>query len=228
MQTIVIVGAGGIGSNLFQKITRYAPSRYNILLIDGDIVEEKNILRQMFTMADVGRNKAEVLTTKANNTLTQRNSFYDDYLPTKKGYGVKKIQQLTSGADEIILFGCVDNHPIRRELELFFEQCDCECLYIDSANGESSGDVVSVYKHKVGAVRGAVRSMYDASVLFDNENDPTNSCGVQLDAGNIQTLIANDKAAIIALEVFHEYLKALNAEDFKNFTGLWRFGYERV
>ena len=214
----VIVGAGGIGSNLFQKLTRYAPLMWDILLIDGDAVEHKNIMRQMFTSEDVEYNKASCLTRKANNVLQERNYAYTDYLNTNESDGAKKLVELTEKYPEVVLFGCVDNQPARRQMEKYFELAtDKELMYIDAANAEVEGDVVSVYRNKE-KIDGVPRSMYDASVLFDTDGDPNDkSCTDQLDEGNIQTLIANDKAAIIALEVFESYL------DNKIKTGLWRF-----
>lgn len=203
---IVIVGAGGIGSNLFQKIARYAPGKYDILLIDGDVVEGKNILRQCFTKSDIGRNKAEVLTEKANNTLCYRHSSYAAYLSTEGIEGAKTLEKLTKEYTSTVLFGAVDNNPARVQMEIFFDRSDKNLLYIDAANEEMTGDVVCCWKFN-GEQRGSKRSEYDYSVMLDKENDPNKkSCSEKLDEGNVQTLIANDKAAIIALEFFQHHL----------------------
>lgn len=204
---IVIVGAGGIGSNLFQKLARYAPEEFDILLIDGDIVEEKNILRQCFTKVDIGNYKAEALATKANNTLKNRQYSYNKYLSTTEDEGAQTVEDLCIDYNHVVLFGCVDNNPARMQLEKFFKNTSKSVLYIDAANESKTGDVVSCLKRPGELIQGALRSMYDANVSIDKENDPNiPSCGDFLDAGNIQTLIANDKAAIIALEVFDSYL----------------------
>ena len=201
-KVILIVGAGGTGSALFQNITRFAPKEYEIILVDGDIVEEKNILRQMFVSSDVGKNKAEVLTTKANNTIISRNNFYPYYLQTDENKGADTLENITEKYDNIVMFGCVDNHPARLQLEKFFKATQKNIDYIDCANGEHNGDIVYCYKIE-GNTEGAVRSSYDASVLFEKDNDPnTKSCNELLDEGNIQTRVANLKSSIVALEVF--------------------------
>lgn len=205
-KVILIVGAGGTGSSLFQNITRFAPEDYEIILIDGDVVEEKNILRQMFVNTDVGQNKANVLTTKANNTIISRNSFYPYYLETEEDKGAQTLLSLTEKFEEVVLFGCVDNHPARLQLEKFFKLMN-NIDYVDCANGEHSGDIVYCYKSE-GETFGALRSCYDASILFDTEDDPnTKSCTDEIDEGNIQTRVANLKSSIVALEIFAKIIQ---------------------
>ena len=61
---IVMLGAGGTGGYAAPHIYRLIhtlnrPARF--LVADGDIVEEKNLVRQNFIHADLGRNKAAVM-----------------------------------------------------------------------------------------------------------------------------------------------------------------------
>lgn len=64
---IVIVGAGGTGGYIIPNIARMASdlSRMgydlDIHIFDPDIVEEKNISRQNFSIFDIGKHKAQVL-----------------------------------------------------------------------------------------------------------------------------------------------------------------------
>lgn len=233
MDLILIVGVGGIGSNLFQKLARYAPMNYHICLIDGDTVEPKNLERQMFTQSDIGKNKAEVLAHKANNQLTQRFSYYPYYLETNDYEKfVEQMIFIIFGRfyKNVVIFGCLDNHPARLMLETIsknenFVNRFYSWLYIDGANEKHTGDVVSYLRidkknnkgHTVVKEYGAFRSTYDYSVMVDKTNDPNNSCQNDLLDGNIQTLIANDKAAITMLEVFNNYLEG------KRCWGLWKF-----
>jgi hypothetical protein len=66
---VIIVGCGGTGSRLvplvaqFLKTVPYVISP-EIHLIDGDVVEEKNLQRQLFVSQDVGKNKATVLANR--------------------------------------------------------------------------------------------------------------------------------------------------------------------
>jgi hypothetical protein len=61
-----VIGTGGTGGFLIPHLARYIASlpysKYClIVLVDGDTVEDKNIIRQNFIRQDVGKNKAEVL-----------------------------------------------------------------------------------------------------------------------------------------------------------------------
>jgi len=60
----VLVGCGGIGSQLLAPLVRYLvhSSREALLvLVDGDVFEHSNALRQEFPASAVGANKAEAL-----------------------------------------------------------------------------------------------------------------------------------------------------------------------
>ena len=61
---IVVLGAGGTGGYVIPHLYRlgYAsehPTR--IIVCDGDVTEQKNLIRQNFVEQDIGRNKAQVL-----------------------------------------------------------------------------------------------------------------------------------------------------------------------
>ena len=61
---IVMLGAGGTGGHIAPHLYRllYALERpVRFIICDGDIVEEKNLVHQNFTPADLGENTAKVL-----------------------------------------------------------------------------------------------------------------------------------------------------------------------
>lgn len=68
-QTVVVFGCGGTGSRLIPAIAQLMSSLTTLImpemvLVDFDIVEEKNLARQNFSKADIGKNKAEVLAAR--------------------------------------------------------------------------------------------------------------------------------------------------------------------
>ena len=74
--TFYIVGAGGTGSYLVRDLARIISvynEKYNrndeIVIIDQDIVESKNLTRQNFIRNDIGKNKAEVLAKRYKTHL---------------------------------------------------------------------------------------------------------------------------------------------------------------
>jgi tRNA A37 threonylcarbamoyladenosine dehydratase len=65
---LILVGCGGTGSWLAPSVVRAAKVltekisvKVNVTFIDPDLVEEKNVYRQNFCLAEIGANKAETL-----------------------------------------------------------------------------------------------------------------------------------------------------------------------
>jgi len=56
---LLIIGAGGIGSNLIPILSRIG--LYDITVYDPDIIEEKNITYQNFKFGEIGMKKANVM-----------------------------------------------------------------------------------------------------------------------------------------------------------------------
>ncbi len=77
----VIVGVGGTGSLLARDIPKliYQLSS-KMLLIDGDIVEEKNMIRQSYQRHDINENKAIALSRKINTFYGNICEAYDKYV----------------------------------------------------------------------------------------------------------------------------------------------------
>jgi molybdopterin/thiamine biosynthesis adenylyltransferase len=71
---IVMLGAGGTGAHIAPHLYRllYALERpVKFIICDGDKVEPKNLVRQNFTEADLGENKARVrVSRKPHKTVS--------------------------------------------------------------------------------------------------------------------------------------------------------------
>jgi len=99
---IAIIGLGGVGTYLLPVLIKTLPRDSDILLVDGDKFESKNLDRQLFPSQYIGINKAEALVRaypSANLTAIPRYIGGGLVLPPK-----------------IPLFCCVDNHPARLHL----------------------------------------------------------------------------------------------------------------
>src|SRR5258708_2641255 len=133
LSEIVLVGLGGTGSQWARSICRivYDLRRRRqhipaIRFVDPDKVEDKNVGRQMFTQADVGHYKAEILARRFNLAMGLNISWHNEPFDAEKhtrGYGT-------------LLCGAVDNHLARIEL------ARARGVWIDSGNAVSSGQVV--------------------------------------------------------------------------------------
>lgn len=72
---VIMLGAGGTGAHIAPHLYRllYALDRpVKFIICDGDKVEEKNLVRQNFTEADLGENKAKVVAERYTLRLSQR------------------------------------------------------------------------------------------------------------------------------------------------------------
>lgn len=189
----IIVGVGGTGSLLARDLPKLLiDTPHKMLLIDGDVVEKKNMLRQSYQEQDIGEHKAVALSSKIN-------TFYNTHCEAL-GLFLTKNEIVDYCENNIsytpVIIGCVDNDATRRLLEYTFNQLDW-CYYLDSANGEYEGNIYISYKLD-GKKRGVLRS--DVYKFSDDLHPLDESCEVQASKGNVQFLVTNAKMSIYLLE----------------------------
>lgn len=126
VRAVVVVGCGGTGSFVAEGLGRMLPLTINLVLIDMDVVEDRNLERQGFTAADVGLFKSEALAKRLARQYQR---------PIQ--YSVFPVG--TGDFPQGIVCGCVDNGPARQAIadHLFDNQ-----WYIDSGNGRNFGQVL--------------------------------------------------------------------------------------
>ena len=167
---IVMLGAGGTGGHIAPHIYRllYAldrPSRF--IICDGDKVEFKNLVRQNFSPADLGENKAKILAERYASVFGME----AEYLPTF----VEDLDTLTAlihadgwaneysryptVREQVILIGAVDNDKSRQLCHKAFLKAE-NLIYIDSGNGEFSGQVVCGVRRNGRTIRRPVGGVF--------------------------------------------------------------------
>jgi hypothetical protein len=150
--TVTIVGCGGTGGFVAEGLCRLLPPLADLMLIDHDRVEERNLLRQNFAREDLGQFKSEVLAKRLAQNYRRPVAY----------------STLPVGMTEIIypgvIIGCVDNGPARREIAERIErkglvwvggysmaaprelqrgpQLETALWWVDAGNGENYGQVV--------------------------------------------------------------------------------------
>lgn len=149
----LLVGVGGTGSYVFYYLSRLVAAqkensqngidldKYQILIADGDIVEEKNLVRQNYIRTDLGKHKAEVLSERYGTAYNISIPFYANYIEEMdvlKNLLFERIHGVTPRLS--VLISCVDNN---RSRQLFHEAFNSNypLVYIDSGNDEWSGQV---------------------------------------------------------------------------------------
>ena len=139
---IVIIGLGGIGSILCERLARYlkysAERGTSLLLVDGDSYEAKNFERQDFTTMG---NKAEV---KAADLKMQFSGLDVSSFPAF--VNETTLAQVIKEGD--IVFMCVDNHKTRM-LVSNYSKTLTDVTVISGGNELTDGNV-QIYVKKSG------------------------------------------------------------------------------
>jgi len=138
--TIALVGCGGTGSHIAQALARLAAHCQNtngtflqLVFVDGDTVEHKNVGRQLFSAADVGKNKARVLSARFSAVFGISIVAFPHML--------EKSTRIANASPYGILVGAVDSAAGRRAIASQLGEYNWK-LWIDCGNHEHSGQVV--------------------------------------------------------------------------------------
>lgn len=145
---IIVIGAGGTGGHLYDRLARLAyghsvdPNKtdLNLTLVDGDIVEESNLLRQNFTFDDLGLNKAKALTDRYLFQMNVEGESIETFFTSP--------DQITSlfdaSADLNIIVGAVDNNTARFLIDQAMSTTAeaYNVIWLDSGNLERLGQVI--------------------------------------------------------------------------------------
>lgn len=212
LQTVTVVGLGGTGSQVARSLARviYDMRRARlhtptVVFIDPDVVEEKNVGRQMFAAGDITQNKSRVLARRFNQAL---------------GLEIEAIDQPLDARRHIerhgnLVVGCVDNHLARREL------AKVEGIWLDAGNHFDSGQVCvgnsadrdTLLRHLKGDQHGKYRYLPSPALLFPQLLEPEPqpvpqpalSCA-DLVAGGEQHLLINDLIACVVAGYLYKLL----------------------
>ena len=179
-----IIGAGGVGSFMAPALIMLT-SPQSVTVIDGDKLEAKNLNRQLFTKAEIGRFKSDALATK---------------------YGCASIPKwfdstLVRLEPEDWLFCVVDNHPARAAA---LSACDLfGCSAIIAANEVHSSEAY-LYQPPMCDTEIDPRKYYP-EILTSTSGDPRAAsigCTGEAQENNRQLVTANFMAASLALHLY--------------------------
>ena len=201
--SVAVIGAGGTGSHLLSGLAQISHAfeqldrvPLHVTAYDYDTVSENNIGRQLFSPADINRNKAVVLIERINR-------FY--------GYNWDALPVRFDETSHNIVISCVDSIASRRDIfknittsinHSYFRQC---YYWMDIGNERKHGQII------LGALVDS--PAYFMPSFFDEFPDPVetnirDSCSAHM-AYNKQDLFINKIMATFACdmiwELLHEY-----------------------
>jgi hypothetical protein len=182
---VYVVGCGGVGSWLLPKLVKVVlPTQ--VTIIDGDMLELKNLDRQLFGSSDIGKNKAEALAEKYPGVTP---------IPT----------YMTAGSLEPrrhdVLFGCADNDVARKNILGIADAR--RCAVIIGANEYTDAEAYYYRSEWKGTARDP--RVFYPNILTNREDDPTAvaaGCTGEAAIATPQLVLANDLASSFMLHLF--------------------------
>ena len=212
---IIILGAGGTGGHVMPHLYRllHSLNRYTkVVVCDGDIVEEKNLVRQNFISVDLGKNKAQVLAERYATAFGLEVSYIPEFIEDEDRlaelaapdvfYANQYSQHGVEGLS--ILVGCVDNNRSRQLCHQVFKKAQ-NLVYIDSGNGEHTGQVVCGIRRSGRTYYKPIGEIYP-DVLMDTDKFPTQLSCAEAAVSAPQSIVANIMAGTAVVSYLYNIL----------------------
>jgi len=213
---VVMLGAGGTGGHIAPHLYRllYALDRpVRFIICDGDIVEQKNLVRQNFIPADLGENKAQVLAERYSTVFGMETEYVPEYVES-----AERLKELVAprivkadyypyavlDKELVILIGAVDNNRSRQICNQVFYESE-ELIYIDSGNSEHTGQVVCGIRSGGRTLYKPVGKLYP-EVLSDTDKFPTELSCAEASVSAPQAMTANITAATAVVDMIYNIL----------------------
>ncbi len=218
---IVVIGAGGTGSHVLTNLAtinyafiKLGKAPFVVTTYDPDIVEEHNVGRQMFSPADIGLNKATVLTERINRF------FGTDW--EAKPYLFAKHMDSNNTSDCNIIITCVDTAKSRRDISSYiklardndnYRASSLRSVYywMDIGNSLQSGQVLLGTIQKIKQPDGVEKSLdslpcwtEEFKGVRDKKEEP--SCSLAESLGR-QDLFINKMMATYATTMLWQFFK---------------------
>lgn len=192
---IILIGAGGTGGYILPHLYRIAYTsqrKCRVIIIDGDVVEKKNLIRQNFTLCDIGENKAAVMAERYSEVFGIETEYIPNYIENEEE--LKDLLEINapyySGKKPIsILIGAVDNNRSRVMCNNVFNNLN-DIVYIDSGNGEFTGQVVCGCKINGKVISKPVAKVFP-DILKDIEKFPSELSCAERSVSAPQSIAAN-------------------------------------
>ncbi len=214
MQNYVMVGAGGTGTHLLDPLVTYLNNyhkdgNWSLHILDGDIVEEKNLARQLFAPGEVTMNKAEAAAAR----------YEDDHIKGIGEYlGEQNMEKYIKDGD--VIFICADNFTVRKRIEDHALNLK-NVVVINAGNEKTDGSVQLMVRENNEPITPRIGYLHPEIKVAKGIDRAEMTC-VQAAAlpGGEQTLIVNMQAAtwmLTALWRFHNkaHIIAAKAEPSK-------------
>lgn len=213
--TVALIGCGGTGSHIAQSLARIAAhlqasrTDLRLIFIDGDCVEERNVGRQLFTPADVGKNKAQVLAARFSALFGLAIDAVPEMATVDRLAALGGLTRRYGGKNDSVglLVGAVDNAVARKTLHGALHQQSCWNVWLDCGNHEHAGQVAVGTETDAVQLQGAIKlgicaklpapSVVYPDLLTATERRRREDCAAAME-DNLQGLMVNTQVGAIA------------------------------
>jgi len=232
---LTLVGCGGTGSHLasslaaLQSALRQRRTGCDLAFIDPDVVEPKNVGRQLFGLADVGKPKALVLADRLASSLGAA------VAASQRAFGPQDVDALVSASHDpetlsVLIDAMDDNPPARAAISDAVRRAGGRLWWLGCGNENYSGqtvlgNVVDPEQLRGCAALGLTSRLPAPPMLYPDLLRPAPaaarhsrtrpigrpgrqqaaSCAVALESG-AQGLMVNRMAASWAAALLHDFL----------------------
>jgi len=219
---LIMLGAGGTGGHIAPHLYRLLHTLdrpVKVVIADGDIVEEKNLVRQNFVCSDLGRNKAQVLAERYASAFGMEIHYIPEFIESEvmlaelvrpDRYQASPYDYYRQAEGLSILIGCVDNNKSRQLCHQVFNKAS-NLIYIDSGNGEYTGQVICGIRCRGFTYYKPLGELYP-DVLEDTDKFPTELSCAEASVSAPQSIVANIMAATAVVSYIYNILVLGNIE----------------
>ena len=212
---IILLGAGGTGAYIAPHLYRIACTLergIRAIIVDGDVVEDKNLIRQNFASCDVGENKAKVIAERYSGTFGIETEYRPDFIENEESlrqlvepeYYRRNNYPYINTPEFVILIGAVDNNRSRQMCHKVFYETD-DLVYIDSGNGEYTGQVVCGVRRNGHTMAKPVGGFYP-DILKSEDLFPTELSCAERNVSAPQSIAANLLASTAVVTLLYHIL----------------------
>ena len=197
---IKIIGLGGIGSVLSEKLSRFLNYSMEeepiyITLVDGDSYEPKNLSRQEFVeLGNKAKVKAKELNFKFENIQFD---FVDNFI------NEENISEIIKTDD--IVFICVDNHKSRNIINSYCKTL--QNIVLISGGNELTDGNVQIYVREEGSDITPSLTDYHPEISNPTDKTPEEMSCEELSQSAPQLFFTNFSVAAIMCWAFYNYMQ---------------------
>ncbi len=193
---VVVIGLGGIGSHLCDPLFRFLNYQNDIkiraTLIDGDMYEEKNLTRQLFS--GVNEYKARQKYYELKNIFT--NIVFD---PVTEYVNEKNIGDYILDGDYV--FSCLDNHKTRFIIDDYVKTLN-NIVVISGGNNYIDGNVQIYIRRDGKDVLPSITDYHPEIINYTDKSPDEMSCE-ELQVSEPQLIFTNLMASSLMLCSFY-------------------------